>query len=90
MNQAGLLRAKLAAVRDAQRRIAARQGWAYWDWFGAMGGACSIDRLTAANPPQAMPDHVHFSTPGYQAMADLLFHDLMRGYDIWKAQPRTS
>ncbi|HWB52465.1 MAG TPA: GDSL-type esterase/lipase family protein [Stellaceae bacterium] len=81
---------KLAAVRDVQRRVAGRQGWAYWDWFGAMGGACSIDRMTGANPPLAMPDHVHLSVPGYQAMADLLFADLMRGYEIWKAQPRTS
>jgi lysophospholipase L1-like esterase len=81
---------KLAVVRDIQRRAAAQQGWAYWDWFGAMGGACSIDRMTGANPPLAMPDHVHLSTPGYQAMADLLFADLMRGYEMWKAQPRTS
>lgn len=82
--------AKLAAVRDAQRHVAAQQGWAYWDWFGAMGGICSIDRMTGANPPLAMQDHVHLSSPGYQAMADLLFGDLMRGYEIWKAQPRTS
>jgi lysophospholipase L1-like esterase len=82
--------AKLAGVRDIQRRVAATQGWAYWDWFGAMGGTCSIDRITTANPPLAMPDHVHMSTPGYQAMADMLFGDLMGGYEIWKAQPRTS
>jgi lysophospholipase L1-like esterase len=82
--------AKLAAVRDLQRRIAAQQGWAYWDWFAAMGGTCSIDRMTLAAPPLAMQDHVHLSSPGYQAMADLLFADLMRDYEIWKAQPRTS
>ncbi len=82
--------AKLAAVRDTQRRVAAQRGWAYWDWFDAMGGTCSIDRMSAANPRQAMPDHVHLSTPGYDGIADLLFGDLMRGYDIWKAQSRTS
>jgi lysophospholipase L1-like esterase len=82
--------AKLAPVRDLQRRVASQQGWAYWDWFDAMGGRCSIDRMTQAAPPRAMPDHVHLSTPGYQAMADLLFDDLMRDYEIWKAQPRTS
>jgi lysophospholipase L1-like esterase len=78
--------AKLAAVRDIQRRVAAKQGWAYWDWFGAMGGACSIDRMTTADPPLAMHDHVHLSTPGYQGIADMLFDDLMRGYEKWKAQ----
>jgi lysophospholipase L1-like esterase len=83
--------AKLAAVRDIQRRIAAQQGWAYWDWFAAMGGTCSIDRMFGSTPPLAMPDHVHLSSPGYQAMADLLFGDLMRDYEQWKArQPRTS
>jgi len=82
--------AKLAAVRDIQRRIAAHQGWAYWDWYGAMGGVCSIDRMAAADPALAMRDHVHLSTPGYQAMADLLFSDLMRGYEKWKAQRPTS
>ena len=82
--------AKLAAVRDAQRRIAAERGWAYWDWFDAMGGQCSIDRMAGDNPPLAMPDHVHLSTPGYQGIADLLFSDLMRAYDRWKMLPRTS
>ena len=82
--------AKLAPVRDIERRAAAENGWAYWDWFGAMGGVCSIDRMTQANPPLAMPDHVHLSAPGYEAMADLLFGDLMHAYETWKAQPRTS
>jgi hypothetical protein len=81
---------KLAAVRDRQRRIAAQQGWAYWDWFSAMGGACSIDRMGAADPPLAAHDHVHLTKPGYEGMADLLFGDLMREYERWKAQPPTS
>lgn len=81
---------KLAAVRDVQHRAAAAHGWAYWDWFAAMGGQCSIDRMAEASPPLAMADHVHLSTPGYQAMADLLFADLMRAYDRWKTPPRTS
>jgi lysophospholipase L1-like esterase len=82
--------AKLAEVRDVQRRVVKQRGWAYWNWFDAMGGTCSIDRMSAATPRLAMPDHVHLSTPGYEAIADLLFGDLMRGYEIWKAQPRTS
>ena len=55
-----------------------------------MGGACSIDRMAQADPPRAMQDHVHLNTPGYRTMADLLFGDLMREYERWKAQPRTS
>jgi lysophospholipase L1-like esterase len=63
--------------------------WIYWDWFAAMGGACSIDRMAAAQPPLAAQDHMHLSKPGYEAMADLLYGDLMRAYEKWKAQPRT-
>ena len=55
-----------------------------------MGGMCSIDRMSAADPPLAMPDRVHLSGAGYRAMADLLFADLMRAYEDWKALPRTS
>ena len=80
--------AKLAAVRDAQRRVAAQHGWAYWDWFAAMGGTCSIDRMASAEPPLAARDHVHLTKPGYEAMADLLFGDVMREYEKWKT-PRT-
>jgi lysophospholipase L1-like esterase len=82
--------AKLAPVRDLQRRVAAQHGWAYWDWFGAMGGACSIDRMASADPPLATRDHVHLTKAGYSAMADLLYGDLMREYERWKASPRTS
>jgi lysophospholipase L1-like esterase len=81
---------KLGLVRDIERRVATENGWAYWDWFDAMGGICSIDRMSRATPPLAMPDHVHLSAPGYEAMADLLFGDLMRAYEAWKAQPPTS
>lgn len=77
---------KLVGVRSAQRRVARQQGWAYWDWFTVMGGACSIDRMTAVDPPLAMPDHVHLSKPGYEAMADSLFGDLMNEFRRWQAQ----
>jgi lysophospholipase L1-like esterase len=82
--------ANLAAVREAQRSVAGERGWAYWDWFGAMGGQCGIDRMASADPPLAARDHVHLTKAGYEAMADSLFADLMRAYETWKAQPRTS
>ena len=56
----------------------------------AMGGACSIDRMTAAEPPLAMPDHIHLSKTGYEAMADMLFADLMGEFERWQAQARGS
>ena len=77
---------KLAGVRDIERRVAADQGWGYWDWFAAMGGICSIDRMTGAEPALAMPDHVHLSRAGYDSSADMLFRDLMNAYSDWKAR----
>ncbi|HYM72383.1 MAG TPA: GDSL-type esterase/lipase family protein [Stellaceae bacterium] len=81
---------KLAGVRSVQRRLARQHGWAHWDWFAAMGGACSIDRMAVADPPLAMPDHVHLRTPGYETVADTFFADLMAEYDRWQAQARGS
>lgn len=77
---------KLAGVRDIERRVAANQGWAYWDWFTAMGGTCSVDRMSLADPALAMPDHVHLSRAGYERMGDMLFGDLMNAYSEWKAR----
>ena len=79
---------KLAEVRAAQRRLALRQGWAFWDWSAAMGGACSMHQGLGEDPPLAMPDHVHLSKAGYVRTADRLFTDLMRAYDEWKRAPR--
>ena len=79
---------KLAEVRAIQRRIAIRQGWAFWDWAAAMGGSCAIDEWLRQDPPLAMPDHVHLSKAGYAVAADMLFADLMHGYDTSKRAPR--
>jgi hypothetical protein len=73
-------------VRDIERRVSADQGWAYWDWFAAMGGTCSIDRMANADPILAMPDHVHLSRAGYEGIADTLFGDLMNAYSDWKSR----
>lgn len=74
----------LAAVRRAQRAVALRAGWAFWDWSKTMGGACSIDRFAAALPPLASPGHVHLTALGYRESADVLYFDLMNAYADWK------
>jgi lysophospholipase L1-like esterase len=74
----------LDPVRRAQRRVAAAQGWAFWDWSQAMGGACSIHRLVSRDPPWAFPDHVHLTRLGYAATADVLFYDLAAAYQKWQ------
>jgi len=79
---------RLAEIRTVQRRAALRQGWAFWDWSAAMGGACGMHRGLAEVAALAMPDHVHLSKTGYALTADRLFADLMRAYDDWKRAPR--
>jgi lysophospholipase L1-like esterase len=81
---------KLGGVRDVQRRVARDAGWAYWDWFAAMGGTCSIDRMAGADPALVTPDHVHLTKAGYEGIADTLFGDLMNAYSDWKARGPTS
>ncbi len=78
----------LAAVRAIQKRVAAEQGWAFWDWSQAMGGACSMHRLFLRDPPLAFADHVHLNGAGYAAAADVLFFDLINAYEHWKRGAR--
>ncbi|MBV9863407.1 MAG: hypothetical protein JO267_14810 [Alphaproteobacteria bacterium] len=74
----------LAVVRQAQKRLAAQRGWAFWDWSQALGGACGMHRLVGRDPPLAAPDHVHMTKAGYTAAAEVLFGDLMAEYEKWK------
>jgi lysophospholipase L1-like esterase len=76
--------ANIALVRDIQIANAPKLGYAFWDWWGSMGGADSMRRWVRANPPLARADHVHFTTLGYSAVAERLFEDLMANYDSWQ------
>jgi lysophospholipase L1-like esterase len=77
----------LGEVRAAQRDVAERNGWMFWDWSEAMGGPCSMDRWVHADPPLAWPDHVHLKEAGYEATAQALFAAIMRGYAAFRARP---
>jgi hypothetical protein len=70
----------LPELREAQRQVALANGYAFWDWSVAMGGPCTMPAWARADPPLAAADHVHLLTRGYQATAEKLFADLMRGY----------
>jgi lysophospholipase L1-like esterase len=68
----------LGQVRAIQRAIAQDLGIAFWDWQAAMGGPCSAQRWTDAQPPLMRPDHVHFLRAGGQVLAQRLQADLDR------------
>jgi lysophospholipase L1-like esterase len=81
---------QLAAVREDEHQVAARQGWYFWDWSAAMGGVCSIATWANADPPLAGPDHVHLRTDGYRQTAEALFQQIMAGYARYLALRRGS
>lgn len=72
----------LAMVRDVQRQVAMREGVAFWDWYGRMGGACSAERLAVdvsgwGVEPLMRRDRVHFSHRGAAWIGQMLADDLM-------------
>jgi len=77
----------IAIVREAQRAVAARHGWYFWDWQAAMGGPCAADRWANAAPPLEAPDHVHPKADGYRRSADMLFREIIDGYRRYLSRP---
>lgn len=69
--------ASAASVRMAMQRTAKLNKTLYWDWYGAMGRACSMSRLSRLDVPLTRPDLVHFTEEGYKKMGSILLHDVM-------------
>ena len=61
---------KLNLVREAQRKLAAKLGAAFWDWSTVQGGLCGAQVWAAANPPLMAHDYVHMTLEGYKKSAD--------------------
>ncbi|WP_149538869.1 GDSL-type esterase/lipase family protein [Siccirubricoccus phaeus] len=68
----------LAAVKLAQRRVAAAERLGFWDWAEVTGGICRLDALTRGAPKMVQDDHVHMTADGYRFSAERLFDRLMR------------
>ena len=70
----------LSAVREAQRRAAAAEGVAFWDWEARMGGSCTAHKLSRPGVGLMRGDHVHFTNDGGDMIGGLLADDLMAAY----------
>lgn len=57
---------QLGAVREVQRRLAAQEGIAFWDWWALMPAGCGAARWLAADPPLMAKDRIHFTRAGYR------------------------
>lgn len=62
-------------VERVQRSLAAEQGCAFYSLRQAMGGAGSMNQWVKDG--LGNPDHVHFTRPGYQKLADAFVDDLL-------------
>lgn len=71
----------LGEVREAQRRAAAAEGAAFWDWQARMGGECSAHSLSRPGVGLVRGDHVHFTSDGGDLIAAMLSRDLLAAYD---------
>lgn len=68
-------------IVEAQREAAAMEGCAFWDMRAKMGGKGAMHQWVLAGMGQY--DHVHFTAPGYQLIADAVYRDLISQYDIF-------
>lgn len=73
--------AALARVTESQRNVARRTGSAFFDLREAMGGAGSVRRWINSTPSLAQPDHVHFTTAGYERLARFIAGELARTFE---------
>ncbi len=67
-------------AREAQRRAAAAEGAAFWDWSARMGGPCAAHRLSRPEVKLMRGDHLHFTSEGGDRIAALLAADLVAAY----------
>lgn len=78
----------LPHIVEAQRRVAARAGCAFFDTFAAMGGSGSMIRWFRANPPLASGDYRHATPEGYEVIGTLVYRAILEGFARYLEQQR--
>jgi lysophospholipase L1-like esterase len=78
---------KLEAVREAERKIAERDGLVYWNWASIMPKECGADRWRAETPPLMAKDHIHFTIAGYKKSAAAFLGTLVPVIDKVRSRP---
>jgi lysophospholipase L1-like esterase len=69
---------QMSALVATQRKVALKSGAAFWNLFQAMGGTGSIEHWHKRSLAQA--DRVHLTSAGYQMVAEMLYAELINGY----------
>lgn len=66
-------------VRESMLKLGKEKNLAVWDFFTVMGGLESMEIWMKNGLGKS--DRVHFTTPGYKLMGDLLFEALLKHYE---------
>jgi lysophospholipase L1-like esterase len=77
-------RSIVARLAAAQRGVAQREGCAFYDTFGLMGGAGTVERWRKATPPLAAPDLRHPTLQGQRHIANSVYRALMSAYASYR------
>lgn len=75
-----LPRPRQARVIATQKRIAHKNGCAYWDWTKMMGGPLSMVKWVHSEPRLGARDYVHLTGNGYARAAGFFWKAVMGGY----------
>lgn len=75
---------KLSELNDSLKSMSLRNGAAYWDLFGMMGGENSMTRWVHHNPAYAGPDYIHFTNLGAEHVGNILSKSFLFYYDFYR------
>ena len=78
----------VATITDAQRRVAAEQGCAFFDTLAVMGGDGGAAAWRRHDPPLLSGDLAHLTPAGSTLMGRMLYLALMEQYRGWGARQR--
>jgi lysophospholipase L1-like esterase len=73
-------------IVEAQRKIAAQEGCAFFDTFQAMGGNGAMYRWFKSKPRLGWGDFVHATPAGYEVIGNMLHKALLKGFADYVAR----
>jgi lysophospholipase L1-like esterase len=77
----------LPKIVGAQRRVAEREGCAFFDAFSAMGGEGTMASWLKARPRLATSDMRHATPAGYEVIGDLYYKALLEAFARYLERP---
>ncbi len=84
VNEVIVSRPIVGRLAEAQRKVASREGCAFYDTYRAMGGLGSVERWRRMKPPLTAPDLRHPTLAGQRHIGTLLYYALMKGYSSYR------